>query len=120
MQAALSAMAAQIIILSPPQFSPNIHHPTPLLGSSFLHGAALKLPTQSMTLSVSAKPLTVVASTKRAVAVLKGNSKVEGVVTLAQKDDGLSSLLFPLLFFFGQIYLIQLFILVFVKYMQIK
>ncbi|KAG7947345.1 hypothetical protein I3843_14G089800 [Carya illinoinensis] len=88
MQAALSAMAAQIIILSPPQFSPNIHHPTRLLGSSFLHGASLKLPTQSMTLSVSAKPLTVVASTKRAVAVLKGNSKVEGVVTLAQKDDG--------------------------------
>ncbi|XP_073141975.1 superoxide dismutase [Cu-Zn], chloroplastic [Henckelia pumila] len=34
------------------------------------------------------KPLTVVASTKKAVAVLKGTSAVEGVVNLTQENDG--------------------------------
>ncbi|KAL9243942.1 hypothetical protein vseg_017773 [Gypsophila vaccaria] len=38
--------------------------------------------------SAAAKPLTIIAATKKAVAVLKGASAVEGVVTLTQEDDG--------------------------------
>ncbi|KAL4297366.1 hypothetical protein GQ457_12G027950 [Hibiscus cannabinus] len=34
------------------------------------------------------KPFSVLAVTKKAVAVLKGDSKVQGVVTLTQEDDG--------------------------------
>ncbi|XP_030958514.1 superoxide dismutase [Cu-Zn], chloroplastic [Quercus lobata] len=95
MQAALAAMAAQTILLSPSppsQFSSSLRHPPPFLSSSTFHGSSLKLTRQSLTLSVSAatapKPLTVVAATKKAVAVLKGTSAVEGVVTLTQEDDG--------------------------------
>lgn len=96
MQAALAAMAAHSVILSTYSsltlFSqiqtPNTH---PTLHSSF-HGVSLKVPikSQSQSLSVAAapKPLTVVAATKKAVAVLKGTSSVEGVVTLTQEDDG--------------------------------
>ncbi|KAI5083025.1 hypothetical protein GOP47_0002768 [Adiantum capillus-veneris] len=36
----------------------------------------------------SARPLVVFAATKKAVAVLKGNSKVEGVVHLTQEEGG--------------------------------
>lgn len=89
MQAAIAAMAAQIIIISPPHLSPNAHYSPPLLrSSSFLHGTSLKVPRQSLALSVSAKAFTIVAATKKAVAVLKGASNVEGVVTLTQEDDG--------------------------------
>ncbi|KAK7857784.1 superoxide dismutase [Cu-Zn], chloroplastic [Quercus suber] len=95
MQAALAAMAAQTILLSPSppsHFSSSFHHPPPFLSSSTFRGSSLKLTRQSLTLSVSAatapKPLTVVAATKKAVAVLKGTSAVEGVVTLTQEDDG--------------------------------
>jgi Cu-Zn family superoxide dismutase len=97
MQAALAAMAAQTILLSPspPLFSSNLHHPPPLFPSSTFNGTSLKLTRKSLTLSVSAatapKPLAVVAATKKAVAVLKGTSTVEGVVTLTQEDNGLSS-----------------------------
>ncbi|CAB4282659.1 unnamed protein product [Prunus armeniaca] len=96
MQAALAAMAAHTLMLStyssPTLFSqiqsPNSH---PLPHSSF-HGLSVKLPLksqfQSMSLAAAHKPLTVVAATKKAVAVLKGNSSVEGVVTLSQEDDG--------------------------------
>jgi Cu-Zn family superoxide dismutase len=34
------------------------------------------------------RSLTITAATKKAVAVLKGNANVEGVVTLLQEDDG--------------------------------
>ncbi|KAF3950756.1 hypothetical protein ACB098_08G109300 [Castanea mollissima] len=96
MQAALAAMAAQTIFFSPSppsQLSLNLHHPPPFLSSSTFHGSSLKLTRQPLTLSVSTatapKPLTVVAAaTKKAVAVLKGTSAVEGVVTLTQEDDG--------------------------------
>ncbi|KAL4611552.1 hypothetical protein ACB092_08G132600 [Castanea dentata] len=96
MQAAVAAMAAQTILFSPSppsQLSLNLHHPPPFLSSSTFHGSSLKLTRQPLTLSVSAatapKPLTVVAAaTKKAVAVLKGTSAVEGVVTLTQEDDG--------------------------------
>lgn len=96
MQAALVAMAAHSVILSAysshtlfSQIQTPITHPT--LHSSF-HGVSLKVPvkSQSQSISVAAapNPLTVVAATKKAVAVLKGNSSVEGVATLTQEDDG--------------------------------
>ncbi|XP_052187835.1 superoxide dismutase [Cu-Zn], chloroplastic [Diospyros lotus] len=92
MQTAIAAMAAQTILLAsqtllfPPSSTP-IHSPT--LHSSF-HGLPLKPISQSISLTLPAapKPLAVVAATKKAVAVLKGTSNVEGVVTLAQEDGG--------------------------------
>ncbi|XP_016486719.1 superoxide dismutase [Cu-Zn], chloroplastic [Nicotiana tabacum] len=71
--------------------APNTN-PSPSLHSSF-HGVSLNLKSktpQSLTLSAATAPklLTVFAATKKAVAVLKGNSNVEGVVTLSQDDDG--------------------------------
>lgn len=70
--------------------------PSPLSSHSFLRssfsGVSLKLSPQFPTLSPSnyKSSLTVLAATKKAVAVLKGNSTVEGVVTLTQEDDGIS------------------------------
>lgn len=65
----------------------------PLSSSSSFHGVSLNVKSnfgQSLTLysATTSKPLTVVAASKKAVAVLKGNSNVEGVVTLSQDDDG--------------------------------
>ncbi|GMH07099.1 hypothetical protein Nepgr_008939 [Nepenthes gracilis] len=62
----------------------------PSLCSSSFRGLPLKLPRYSPNLSVSTCPrlFTVVSAAKKAVAVLKGNSNVEGVVTLTQEDDG--------------------------------
>ncbi|RDX88132.1 Superoxide dismutase [Cu-Zn], chloroplastic [Mucuna pruriens] len=74
------AMAANAVV-SPSPFQPNS-----ILRSSF-SGVSVKLSPQSLTLSRS-KPLTVLAAAKKAVAVLKGNSAVEGVATLIQEDDG--------------------------------
>lgn len=61
----------------------------PPLRSSF-HGLSLKLTHHSLSISANPKPLStvVVAATKKAVAVLKGTSNVEGVVTLTQDDNG--------------------------------
>ncbi|XP_035841344.1 superoxide dismutase [Cu-Zn], chloroplastic isoform X2 [Helianthus annuus] len=96
-QAALALMAAHSILFSSPTTTTNplifpLSNPN-TLHSSFT-GVSLKstLNRQSLTLSAAAatapKPLTVVAATKKAVAVLKGTSSVEGVVTLTQEDDG--------------------------------
>ncbi|GAB4842941.1 hypothetical protein Ancab_012919 [Ancistrocladus abbreviatus] len=64
--------------------------PSVSISSSSFHGLSLKLPRHSLTLSTvtASKPLTVVAATKKAVAVLKGDSAVEGVVILSQEGDG--------------------------------
>ncbi|KAL7173773.1 hypothetical protein ACSBR2_033099 [Camellia fascicularis] len=60
----------------------------PPLRSSF-RALSLKLTRQSLSLSATPKPLsTVIAATKKAVAVLKGTSNAEGVVTLTQEDNG--------------------------------
>lgn len=94
MQAAIAAMAAHSIILSAYQSNPTLYsfpnanpNPNPLIQSRFL-GLSLKPARQSLNLAVAPKPLFVAAATKKAVAVLKGNSNVEGVVTLTQEDDG--------------------------------
>ncbi|KAG5238026.1 Superoxide dismutase [Salix suchowensis] len=89
--AAIAAMAAHAILTANP---PILHLPLsalPLNHSPF-HGISLSLPRQSFSLSLAAKkepPLFVgAAATKKAVAVLKGTSNVEGVVTLTQEADG--------------------------------
>ncbi|XP_047317169.1 superoxide dismutase [Cu-Zn], chloroplastic [Impatiens glandulifera] len=96
MQAAIVAMAAQAILASSVSASNVLLHPTalhssPIVSSSF-HGLSLKFTPHSFFLSTAAraapKPLTVVSAAKKAVAVLKGTSAVEGVVTLTQDDDG--------------------------------
>ncbi|KAE8680421.1 Superoxide dismutase [Hibiscus syriacus] len=88
-------MAAHAIFTTTPSHHtllfPSSTNPSnpPVLLSSF-RGVSLKLPRQSLSLSASIpkKPFSVLAVTKKAVAVLKGDSKVEGVVTLTQEDDG--------------------------------
>lgn len=97
---AAASMAAQFILTSayssnPRSFSALFTSSAPssarLFHSSFLLGKPISF-SPNLAISVSAagktKPLTVVAATKKAVAVLKGNSQVEGVVTLLQEDDG--------------------------------
>uniref|UniRef100_Q6T624 Superoxide dismutase [Cu-Zn] n=1 Tax=Trifolium pratense TaxID=57577 RepID=Q6T624_TRIPR len=73
--------------------SQTLASPSPLTSHSLLRtsfsGVSLKLSPQFSTLSSSNfKPLTVVAAAKKAVAVLKGTSTVEGVVTLTQENEG--------------------------------
>ena len=95
MQAALLAMAAHSIILSasasPTLFAHLPNPQNPPLHSPF-HGVSLKLNRQThfptFTATAVPKPLIVVAATKKAVAVLKGNSEVEGVALLTQDVDG--------------------------------
>ncbi|XP_061959613.1 superoxide dismutase [Cu-Zn], chloroplastic-like [Populus nigra] len=89
--AAIAAMAAHAILTAIP---PILHlplSPLPPNHSSF-HGVSLNPPRQSFSLSLAAEkqpPLFVVASaTKKAVAVLKGTSNVEGAVILTQEADG--------------------------------
>ncbi|KAL1323566.1 hypothetical protein HN51_033863 [Arachis hypogaea] len=80
-------MQATMVVAPQPLLSP---FPSSILKSSF-SGVSINLSPQSQFASLSAsaaKHLTVVAATKKAVAVLKGNSPVEGVVTLTQDDNG--------------------------------
>ncbi|CAN6695579.1 unnamed protein product [Malus baccata var. baccata] len=94
MQTASAVMAAHTVIASSPTLFSQLKYPNPRsIPHSSFHGVSLKLPLKSQSMSFSAaaaapKPLTVVAATKKAVAVLKGTSSVEGVVTLSQEDDG--------------------------------
>ncbi|KAF3513123.1 hypothetical protein F2Q69_00005183 [Brassica cretica] len=76
---------------SPPRL---LVSPSSTLRSSF-GGVSLNLHRrQSVSFSASSKKsLTVVSAAKKAVAVLKGNSDVEGVVTLTQEDTGPFSIL---------------------------
>ncbi|CAK9182825.1 unnamed protein product [Ilex paraguariensis] len=89
-------MAAHTILSSTPSRSPlcllSNPSPSPPVHTSF-HGLSLKLTRRSLILTAATsatqrKSFTVVAATKKAVAVLKGASNVEGVVTLSQDDGG--------------------------------
>nr|QKY65180.1 ribosomal protein L32 [Passiflora contracta] len=88
----LSTFSSPSQLLLYPLPNPS-HHASPFPRSFFV-GHSIKLPGQSPSLSLSLaasaprKPLTIVAATKKAVAVLKGNSDVEGVVSLTQDDGG--------------------------------
>lgn len=84
-----SSVTMQLAVAANAVVSPSPFRPHPLLRSSF-SGVSVKLTPQSITFS-RLKPLTVFAATKKAVAVLKGTSAVEGVATLIQEDDGSSS-----------------------------
>lgn len=102
-------MAAHIFTTTPSHLAlsfPSSTNPSnpPVLLSSF-RGVSLKLPRQSLSLAATIpnKPFSVFAVAKKAVAVLKGNSEVEGVVTLTQENDGLCSF-FPL---FSSFYLLS-------------
>ncbi|KAL5717052.1 superoxide dismutase [Ranunculus cassubicifolius] len=89
-QALVAVMAAQTILTAQPLISSSsFQNPNPNLQSSFV-GYSLKFPRQSLTLAATTpkSTFTVFAATNKAVAVLKGNSNVEGVVTLTQEDDG--------------------------------
>ncbi|RWW45595.1 hypothetical protein BHE74_00048544 [Ensete ventricosum] len=77
-----SASSPALLHLPPPASSAR-----PLLGQPFRGLSFSFLKVASSASSAAARPLVVVAVTKKAVAVLKGNSDVEGVVTLVQEDD---------------------------------
>ncbi|KAM0949596.1 putative superoxide dismutase [Dioscorea sansibarensis] len=82
----LSVSAAMATALS----TSIAHPPSPAhlpFRSSLLAGQPLRLSFRSSS-PAAQRSLTIVAATKKAVAVLKGNSDVEGVVTLIQEDDG--------------------------------
>ncbi|XP_051128228.1 superoxide dismutase [Cu-Zn], chloroplastic-like [Andrographis paniculata] len=95
MQEALALMAAHAVLSAaapPPDifFSPS--SPSPIQHSSF-HINSNALPFLSLSSATAPKPLAVIASasasaTQKAVAVIKGASNVEGVVTLTQNNNG--------------------------------
>ncbi|KAM7276360.1 hypothetical protein ACFE04_018226 [Oxalis oulophora] len=80
--ATATATSAHSIIATTTKFQQ-----TSCLRSTFQGVSFNNLPIRQ-NLSRAKKQLTVVAATKKAVAVLKGASAVEGVVTLTQQDDG--------------------------------
>ncbi|OVA19495.1 Superoxide dismutase [Macleaya cordata] len=87
----IAAMAAQTVLAassSQPLLSSSFSNPNPnSLKSSFV-GFSLKFPRQSSKLSISSKSLTVAAALKKAVAVLKGTSQVEGVHEFGDTTNG--------------------------------
>lgn len=87
----VAAMAAQTVLFStiatvPPSARP-FHAASPLFGQA----VAIASPSVSSLKLVSKRPPVVVEALKKAVAVLKGTSQVEGVVALTQEDEGLFS-----------------------------
>ncbi|MBA0690787.1 hypothetical protein Goari_008445, partial [Gossypium aridum] len=97
--AAIVAMVVHAILTITPSHPTLLHalsSPNPsdpqVLQSTF-RGISLNLPRPSLSIAatVPKKQFSVLAVSKKAVAVLKGDSKVEGVVTLTQEDDGLFS-----------------------------
>ncbi|KAL4197689.1 hypothetical protein AMTRI_Chr04g252370 [Amborella trichopoda] len=75
---------------------------SPITQHSSFRGASLKVSNQSFSLSSTtiSRPLTIVTATKKALAVLKGNGKVKGVITLTQEDDVQLSLALSFFCFF--------------------
>ncbi|KAL0928429.1 hypothetical protein M5K25_000310 [Dendrobium thyrsiflorum] len=95
MQAILAAMAAHTVLSAAPLYA-SLPPPSPASSASlFLSTFVVEQPLRISLLHSSdpaavPKPLAVAAaaSTKKAVAVLKGSSRVEGIVTLFQENDG--------------------------------
>jgi hypothetical protein len=90
MQALVAAMAAHALSLSALAL-PSMATPSSAVLQSSFSGITVRVSNAPFLASVSGvkRPLTVLAVTKKAVAVLKGNSAVEGVVQLFQEDDGM-------------------------------
>ncbi|KAL9269712.1 Superoxide dismutase [Cu-Zn], chloroplastic-like protein [Drosera capensis] len=86
-----SPAAAATIATAPRAIPIPVLSPFSAAAASF-QASSLKLPCNSLNLSVASRrrvlSVVVVAAVKKAVAVLKGSSEVEGVVTLTQEDDG--------------------------------
>lgn len=86
MQAVVAAMAAHAMSMS--TLSTSLLAPTvPAMQSGFV-GVSVRVSNVPFLAVTSSRSLTVVAATKKAVAVLKGSSQVEGVVNLTQEDSG--------------------------------
>eukprot|EP01018_Ginkgo_biloba_P025274 Gb_38964 [translate_table: standard] len=86
-------MAAQTLVaasINPPLVS----NASPPLQSHF-KGASVRVPRKAFSFSPAARALAIVAETKKAVAVLKGNSPVEGVVNLVQEENIVANLFSP-------------------------
>lgn len=84
-------MAAQAMSMAAAAVLPTTVPAAPLHLKSTFKGTTLRVQTAALgfpQLAISSRPLTVLAATKKAVAVLKGTSAVEGVVNLTQEDDG--------------------------------
>lgn len=95
MQAALAVMAVHTLLTAASSQTLLFPVPTPTHHPVSLHthfkGQSLKFPNRQALDAAAAparKPFAVVAASNKAVAVLKGNSSVEGVVTLTQENDG--------------------------------
>ncbi|PKU69339.1 superoxide dismutase [Cu-Zn], chloroplastic-like isoform X2 [Dendrobium catenatum] len=96
MQTILAAMAAHTVLSAAPPYASLPPPPPPASSASlFLSTFVVEYPLrisllQSSNPAAVPKPLAVAAapSTKKAVAVLKGSSQVEGIVTLLQENDG--------------------------------
>jgi len=86
MQALVAAMAATAMTMS--TLSTSLVAPTVAASQSAFQGVAVRVSHMPMLGMAKSRSLTITAATKKAVAVLKGNANVEGVVTLLQEDDG--------------------------------
>ncbi|MQL95800.1 hypothetical protein Taro_028469 [Colocasia esculenta] len=100
MQAILAAVAAHGVLvtalhalpqhyaLPPSTLSPSSSSPArPFHATHVSEALAVSFPGAAIS-ATAPKPLTAVVATRKAVAVLKGSTRVEGVVTLAQEKDG--------------------------------
>ncbi|XP_020592330.1 superoxide dismutase [Cu-Zn], chloroplastic-like [Phalaenopsis equestris] len=98
MQAILAAMAAHTVLSAVPTCA-FLHPPSPpssasLLLSTFLVEQPLRISLfQLSSPAAMPKPLAVTEATKKAVAILKGSSQVEGIVTLSQENDASPTIL---------------------------
>ncbi|KAJ0963576.1 hypothetical protein J5N97_028698 [Dioscorea zingiberensis] len=93
MQAVLAAaMATHALLAAHPHLyeplPPSLSSARPFQYSSLTADPLRLSPSLKLATVAAPKPLAVAAETKKAVAVLKGNSNVEGVVTLFQDSDG--------------------------------
>uniref|UniRef100_O65175 Superoxide dismutase [Cu-Zn], chloroplastic n=1 Tax=Zantedeschia aethiopica TaxID=69721 RepID=SODCP_ZANAE len=89
-------MACHSALAAVPSSRLHFYAPRPPLSTSVcpfqtaLLGQPLRIYSSGASIAAAASPrsMVVVAATKKAVAVLKGTSQVDGVVTLVQEDDG--------------------------------
>lgn len=86
MQALVAAMAATAMTMS--TLSTSLVTPTVAASQSTFQGVSVRVSRMPMLAVAKGRSLTITAATQKAVAVLKGTSNVEGVVTLVQEDNG--------------------------------
>jgi len=79
-------MAATAMTMS--TLSTSLVTPTVAASQSTFQGVSVRVSRMPMLAMAKGSSLTITAATQKAVAVLKGTSNVEGVVTLLQEDDG--------------------------------